>query len=127
MADIVDGASNTYLVGEKYIGPDWYTTGEDLGDNMAALVGDNENVSRWTFLPACQDIPGYMGRWRFGSPHAAGFQMAFCDGAVKMMDYAMDAKIHRAYGNRKDTQARSAPGPSQKSVPAPQPSNDRFR
>ena len=31
--DIVDGTSTTFLIGEKFIQPDHYTDGIDLGDN----------------------------------------------------------------------------------------------
>jgi prepilin-type processing-associated H-X9-DG protein len=109
LADITDGAANTYLLGEKYLNPDAYSTGEDPGDNAAALVGDNENVARWTFLPPLRDTPGYAARWRFGSTHPSGFGMAFCDGSVKLMDFTIDPKIHRSLGNRKDGQPKEAP------------------
>jgi prepilin-type processing-associated H-X9-DG protein len=109
MADITDGTSNTYLLGEKYIDPDYYVTGEDPGDNAAALVGDSEDVARWTFLPPLHDTEGYAARWRFGSPHVGGFQIAFCDGSVRMVDFNIDPKVHHNLGNRQDGQAVELP------------------
>ncbi len=116
MADISDGASSTYLVGEKYINPDCYATGQDNGDNEDVLMGDNEDIVRWTalsvnystspptvqYLPPLQDTPGNGYRGAFGSAHANGFEMAFCDGSVQMMNYTIDAETHRRLGNRKD-------------------------
>ena len=101
-ADITDGSSNTYLLGEKYVNPDFYTTGEDPGDNAAALVGDNRSVARWTFLPPLEDTAGYLAPWQFGSAHPRGFQTAFCDGSVRQISYTIDPEIQHLLGNRKD-------------------------
>ena len=47
LESVTDGASNTYLLGEKYLDPDDYANGADLGDNENAYMGDNEDISRW--------------------------------------------------------------------------------
>ncbi len=106
-SDITDGTSNTYLLGEKYAVPDCYylnasVNGTDYGDNEFAMMGDNEDISRWTASIAWPDTPGYFLRCTFGSAHLNGFQMAFCDGSVQMMSFSLDAQTHRWLGNRKD-------------------------
>jgi prepilin-type processing-associated H-X9-DG protein len=110
LSDISDGASNTYLLGEKYLATDAYASGWDYGDNECAFIGDNGDIVRWTTLGYTprQDSPypdtsGYTLYWYFfGSAHANGFNMAFCDGAVSCMSYSIDAEVHRCLGNRKD-------------------------
>ena len=111
MAEITDGASNTYLAGEKYLDPDYYFTGVDWGDDQSAYAGDCDDQCRWTGQdtattivtnPPLPDTPGVSNWSLFGSAHANGFQMAFCDGSVQMLNYSIDPEIHRRLGNRKD-------------------------
>jgi prepilin-type N-terminal cleavage/methylation domain-containing protein/prepilin-type processing-associated H-X9-DG protein len=109
-SDITDGASNTYLIGEKNLNADWYLTGESGGDNEHEMMGDNADIARWSELsntpgngyPPLQDTPGYENDCAFGSAHANGFQMAFCDGSVQMLNYSIDQETHRRLSNRKD-------------------------
>jgi prepilin-type N-terminal cleavage/methylation domain-containing protein/prepilin-type processing-associated H-X9-DG protein len=107
MADIGDGASSTYLIGEKYVDPDYYATAEDKGDSGDAFQGDNEDSVRWgryPDMPPLPDTPGY-GIWNmgpFGSAHSGGFMMAFCDGAVQFVNFTVDLKTHENLCNRND-------------------------
>jgi prepilin-type N-terminal cleavage/methylation domain-containing protein len=105
IADITDGTSRTYLVGEKYVSPDHYFTGIDPGDNQSLFSGFNSDQFRQTNLlygMPIQDRPGYLNVRIFGSAHAIGFQMAFCDGSVDMINYTIDPEVHRCLGNRAD-------------------------
>ena len=106
IADVTDGTSNTYLLGEKYLDPDDYLDGMDIGDNEDAMMGLDRDIERWhmTGYPPIQDMPGdsYCGSWTFGSAHANGFQMAFCDGSVQMISYHIDATTDDRLSNRKD-------------------------
>jgi prepilin-type N-terminal cleavage/methylation domain-containing protein len=108
-ADITDGISNTYLMGEKYLDIDYYRNGLDPGDNEAALMGENGDISRWTcynpppnpYAPI-QDRTGYVAWVAFGSAHSVGFHMAFCDSSVQFTSYSIDQRIYSYLSNRKD-------------------------
>ena len=56
LAAVTDGASNTYLLGEKYLTPDNYLTGADLGDNENSYMGDNEDVSLAALPPLLKTL-----------------------------------------------------------------------
>ncbi len=107
-ADVTDGTSNTYLIGEKYACPDTYYTGVNGCDNGDAFEGENADVARWSgwsptslFL-LIPDTPGYGNGYAFGSAHATSLNMAFCDGSVQAIAYSIDPEIHRRLCNRKD-------------------------
>ena len=111
MADIKDGASNTYLIGEKYINADCYLTGDDSSDNENLYVGYDNDMYRNTYPGhdgPRQDRPGWSSSWIFGGPHAGGCQFVFCDGSVHSISFSIDPDTHRLLGNRRDRQAIDA-------------------
>jgi prepilin-type N-terminal cleavage/methylation domain-containing protein len=99
-----DGMSNTYLLGEKYVNPDFYLTSDDLGDNENAYIGSDRDVYRLYGTP-CQDRAGFDNSYSFGSAHTAGFQMALCDGSVRLIRYTIDLPTHEALIDRRDGKA----------------------
>ena len=101
-ADIEDGSSQTYLLGEKNIDPQHYRDGVDQGDDQLLWVGHDRDIVRWTDLPPKQDTPGVSYTWNFGSSHSTGCYFAFCDGSVRLIHYNIDKETHRRLGNRQD-------------------------
>lgn len=102
-ADVTDGTTNTFLVGEKYVCPDAYETGEDYGDCEFALMGANDDVIRWTQWTLLPDTPGqFNAEQSFGSAHADSMNMAFCDGSVQQIRYTIDLTVYSNLGNRMD-------------------------
>jgi prepilin-type N-terminal cleavage/methylation domain-containing protein/prepilin-type processing-associated H-X9-DG protein len=117
---IVDGTTNTYLIGEKFLSPSRYEepiayNAISQGDNQGAYVGfewDNQRRS-WgpdsvptdteTYQPR-QDVDGVSdpNRYAFGSAHAGAFNMAMCDGSVHAIGYDIDPNVHRYLANRFD-------------------------
>ncbi len=103
LEDIIDGTTNTYLIGEKYLSPDEYETGTSLGDDQSVYSGDERDVVRFTAgLRPIQDRPGLLGTWEFGSAHSSGFFMAFGDGSVQTVGYEIDPDVHRRLSNKDD-------------------------
>jgi prepilin-type N-terminal cleavage/methylation domain-containing protein len=109
LEQIVDGASNTYLAGEKYLDPDAYEDGRDYTDTESAYAGNNDDVLRRTSLEPLQDTPG-VGQLsqRFGSPHPAGLHMAMCDASVTTISYDIDPVVHWDFGTR-DPEGKATP------------------
>ena len=111
MADITDGTSNTFLLGEKYINPDHYFTGLDLADDAGVFEGHKHDVDRGTAtvqnvpLPPLPDTPGNMALPNFGSAHTIGLHMSLCDGSVQFINYSIDPLVFSYLGNRKDGMA----------------------
>jgi hypothetical protein len=104
VADISDGTTSTYMLGEKYLMPDLYGTGWDLADDFGMYEGCAHDTYRWceqNRLPM-QDTPGYASPDRFGSAHYASYNTVLCDGSVRAINYSIHATVHAALGNRAD-------------------------
>src|SRR5262249_16855215 len=90
MADITNGSSNTYLIGEKYLTPNRYYNGQDEGDDEAMLTGMDGCISRCTATPPLRDMPYFSDHFRFGSAHPTGCNMLYCNGRVDVVAYTID-------------------------------------
>jgi type II secretory pathway pseudopilin PulG len=114
LEEISDGASNTYLIGERFLNPDFYNEGSSGGNDQGWAGGhdfDNYRATDYrssdpttssTYAPR-RDRAGVNIRESFGGPHST-FQMAFCDGTVRSMSYSISPENHNRYGNRMDGQ-----------------------
>lgn len=124
LAQITDGTSHTYLIGEKATCSKWFEgerEGLDNGDNENVFMGGNRDIhrlsarpdpnhpndlSRWIPLPPVSDAEllasGIANIDAWGGPHPGGFIMALCDGSVHVVSFDIDAAIHRGLGDRRD-------------------------
>jgi prepilin-type N-terminal cleavage/methylation domain-containing protein len=100
-AAIRDGLSGTYLLGEKYVNPDHYSTGLDMGDNENAYIGSDRDTLRTKALPR-RDTAGVDNSYAFGSSHAGQFMMALCDGSVRPFSFSIDQQTHERLIDRRD-------------------------
>ncbi len=100
LVDVTSGTSNTYMVGEKYLNPQNYYTGYDIGDNETMLVGFDNDIGRCTGSPPMQDRVGFADTFRFGSNHTDGLNMLYCDGGVRFVNYTVDPTVHFNAGRR---------------------------
>jgi len=122
-AQIQDGTSNTILVGEKFIPPQYYQGGWDtdhfgmvggfwVDDRrstgvMQSAVGGNGDALLLTNPARDINVNQIQGdSWRaifqFGSAHPAGMNAVFADGSVHNIKYGIDPQVFNALGNRDD-------------------------
>jgi hypothetical protein len=113
---VTDGASKTYLIGEKFLESEHYDSGYSNNDDQNAYVGfDRDNQVSARYLPM-RDMPsgqffavfsqiGEGAGFHFGSVHPAVFHAAMCDGSVQAVSFDVDRAIHRAAGSRDEAEA----------------------
>jgi hypothetical protein len=115
MKHIEDGSSHTYLVGEKSMDTDHYTTGKDVGDR-APIAGLSDNFGaansyvRFAASPPAPDVPNNCHACHaFGGSHAASWNMSMADGSVQSYGYSMDMLLHRAMASYNGQETASEP------------------
>jgi prepilin-type N-terminal cleavage/methylation domain-containing protein len=111
LRSITDGASNTFLAGEKHVvlgkfgvGGDYTTEGDPHGDG-SIYNGDPENQNSARVASAsCPLAISPMDEYNrnFGSWHPGFCQFVLCDGAVKTIGITIDLKNYRRLGVRND-------------------------
>jgi type II secretory pathway pseudopilin PulG len=122
-ADITDGQSKTFMIGEKYVRSDCYD-GSMQGvnrnsDDRGWSDGYDADIMRSTcFQPVYDSDPigwGDLGRYfdddpgtsfvasnvfHFGSAHTSGINGVYADGSVHMISYDIDVVVFNALGTR---------------------------
>lgn len=101
-ADITDGSSNTYLLGEKYLSVDHYQSGISWRDDHTLFAGDDSDMHAWSHDGPVHDRSGFDNVYLFGSNHTSGLNMSFADGSVRHLAFEIDKSTHANLGNRKD-------------------------
>ena len=94
-----DGASRSYLAGEKYLDPTLYENGESLGDNDSLYSGYCSDNHRFATLklPLARDGSADSDvddQFRFGASHPAGVNFVYCDGSVHLLGYDLAPEVH---------------------------------
>ena len=99
---IFDGLSYTYMVGEKAMDSLRYETGDCFGDRSPVTGWVDTPISSHSYVRFASRPPKVDSKNNclvchdFGSAHFAGWNVAMSDGSVRLIDYSMDLKVHRA-------------------------------
>ena len=102
-ASVLDGLSNTLLVGEKHISKELYTIGVD-----SSVYNGDHGAS---FKKAGVGAPlakGPKGTGQFGSYHPGMCQFVLADGSVRALPVSINLVVLGRLANRKDGQAINA-------------------
>jgi choice-of-anchor C domain-containing protein len=113
LPDILDGASQTMILGEKALNIE--LLGMEVGDSDGWASGCNVNTVRTAQLqpvrtyqtpcgPTNSDTYG-CSQGRFGAEHSTGFNTLFADGSVHLIRFSVDLANFSNLVHRKDGQA----------------------
>jgi hypothetical protein len=105
---ITDGSSNTLVLGEKWLQPQYYEVG-DWHDDRGWSDGWDPDTLRSTMCPPSRDLnvigstPGRDGfPYAFGSAHPEIFNVGFADASVRSLGYSIDLNVFNHLGHRSD-------------------------
>lgn len=104
LRDITDGTSNTIAIGEKWLNPANYNTG-DWHDDCGYTDGWDPDVIRTTGFMLVNDAPSTGYGWegyQFGSQHTGGCHFLLADGAVRFISKNINATTYNNLGHRSD-------------------------
>jgi prepilin-type N-terminal cleavage/methylation domain-containing protein/prepilin-type processing-associated H-X9-DG protein len=94
LTQVVDGASNTILLGEKAMDPQRYNLGSWYFDEPI-FVGGACGTGRSGTAVITDSLAGATGAYpnNWGSAHDAGAQVAYADGSVRLLPFGTDGTV----------------------------------
>jgi prepilin-type N-terminal cleavage/methylation domain-containing protein/prepilin-type processing-associated H-X9-DG protein len=107
VADVTDGTSVTLLAGEKRMNLFYLGQLPRSDDNEGYSAGNDWDTMRDANNPPAPDTnepTGENGFPNFGSSHPAGLNVAFADGSVRLIAFAIDPAVFARLGTRADGQ-----------------------
>jgi prepilin-type N-terminal cleavage/methylation domain-containing protein len=103
------GTTNQLMIGEKYLNPVDYGTGNDPSDNESMFVGMDNDLYRCTYRAPMQDRKGLQDTFAFGSAHIGGSNVALADGSIRVISYNIDPTPFLYLGNISSTNVFALP------------------
>ncbi len=105
MATILDGLSNTVMVGEKSVQKRLYKV-ISCADNEGWTSGWDWDIIRWGNLPPMHDQNAADCAQWFGSVHQGGCLFTFGDGSVHTISYSIDQKLFASLSHCSDNEPK---------------------
>lgn len=102
--DIIDGTSNTLAIGEKWLNPRNYDSG-DWHDDRGWTDGWDPDIMRYTGFRPVKDAQSTGYGWegyQFGSAHTGVVQFLMGDGTVRALNTTLDPTLFNNLGGRDD-------------------------
>jgi hypothetical protein len=108
-AQIPDGASNTMVLGEKFLQPSEYNTGNFGGDDRGWSDGWDFDTLRSTMCMVQADRDATDAErgtghteYRFGSAHSQTLNVGFADASVQTIRFDVDPELFNKLAHRDD-------------------------
>lgn len=96
LSEINDGLSNTILIGEKALDPQYGLSGSWYWDEPYFL-GGSDSTARKGFGLIPDRVGNYLeARENWGSAHSSGCQFAFADGSARLLKYSTSGDFVRS-------------------------------
>ncbi len=116
--DIIDGTSNTIMIGESYTDPEFVKDGQGMdywyigspqadpcrcdggtgGSEFSEVVGTT--IAQINAIRKAPTTSGYLMELSFGSYHVGGAHFSMSDGAVRFITDSLDMETYKAIGSR---------------------------